>query len=195
MNNPEYVIVNGRKYKINTDYRIALKYNEIVQDEDISPYEKVLGGILMFYGEVGLAFPEDLEELSKGILTFLKGRPSSVTGKQAKPNVVKDMDYNKDFGLIVASMRSDYGIDIEKEKIHWWTFFDYLNGLSTECALNKVREIRRRDLSKEKDREEKSRIKELKDLYSLEEKKVDLNKEQIQGVETFYQLTGIERKE
>jgi len=195
MNNPEYIIVNDHKYKINTDYRVVLRFDALIKDKNISEYEKIIGGFLMFFGEEGLKYKEDVNELGEKLFEYLQGRPNSTTGKKTKKKSVIDMDYNKDFGLIMASMRSEYGIDIIKEKIHWWTFYDYLNGLSSECALNKVREIRRKDLSKEKDINVRNEYRDLKDLYSLDKNKNDMTKKQIDSVDTFYKLTGIERKE
>lgn len=193
MDNPEYIEVNDHKYKINSDYRTVFRYDKMMKDADISGYEKVMGALLLFYGKEGIKYPEDAESLLNGVITFCKGRPSAITGKTIKSSKEIDMDYNKDFGLIMSSMKSEYGIDILNEQIHWWTFYDYLNGLSSECALNAVREIRRRDLSSEKDAKERNRLKELKDLYSLDTKR-PMSKEQKDSVETFYKLTGIERK-
>jgi hypothetical protein len=65
-----------------------------------------------------------------------------------------DMDYTYDMGLIIASFISDYKIDLsepENETMHWWKFIDLLNGLSPKSALNRVREIRNKDLGDYKD--------------------------------------------
>ena len=193
MNNPEYVQIDDVKYKINTDFRVVLRFNELVLDNTISDYERGLGTILLFFGKEGINVPEHYERLLKSTLNFVKGRPSSVHVDEKK-KIVRDMDYKQDWGLILASMKQVYGIDLTKEKLHWWTFFDYLNGLPTDCVLNQVREIRRKDLSKIKDRDEREEYIKLKEQWRLEEKDKPLSKEQQESVNRFYELTGIERK-
>lgn len=194
MNNPEYIAIDDRKYKINTDYRYVLRFEKLIKDKNITDYEKLLGTIIIFFGEEGLKHEEDYQRLSNSILVYVKGRPNSTTDKEIKESNEIDMDYEKDFGLIVSSMKSQYGIDIINEEIHWWTFFDYLNGLSSECVLNRVREIRRRKVEDEKDEKVKKELIELKKIYSLDKEERELTEQEKQGVDMFYKLTGIERK-
>ena len=49
LNNPEYIIVNGNKIKINTDFRIALECQRIAQDDEIDDYERACGIIYRLY--------------------------------------------------------------------------------------------------------------------------------------------------
>ena len=42
MNNPEYVKVGDKKYKINTDFRVAIECNNIAQDDSIGNTERPL---------------------------------------------------------------------------------------------------------------------------------------------------------
>ena len=182
MNNPEYVKIDDRKYKMNTDYRNILKLDEIAK-EDISEYEKMLAFIYIMYGEAGLENSNDYERLINNIFVFIQGRPSA--RKSTNKVVERDMDYQQDMNLIISSIWSEYGIDITKEKIHWWTFFDLLNGLSSECALNRIREIRTKDLSKIKNKEERDTYIELKEIWSLN-KTAEMTEEQKRSSEEFY---------
>jgi len=51
---PEYIEVAGKKYKINTDFRLALKCDDIFRDETIGNYEKFLAIIYILLGKEGL---------------------------------------------------------------------------------------------------------------------------------------------
>lgn len=51
MNNPEYVKVDNKLYKINTDFRVAIECNYIAQDEKIGDYERSLAIIYKLFGE------------------------------------------------------------------------------------------------------------------------------------------------
>lgn len=193
MNNPEYVQVDGIKAKINTDFRYAIECERIARDENISNYEKQIGIIYTLFDIDNTNIHIDYEKWLKVALKYLLGRNSEEKINKSNKKHKKDMDYTKDWGLIVSSMWSTYNIDITKEKIHWWTFFDLLNGLPSDCIFNKVRDIRNKDISKIKDRETREQYIELKKAYSLEEE-TPLTKEQEESVKRFYELTGIERK-
>ena len=52
MTYPEYAEVAGKRYKINTDYRVALKCFEVIEDTDICDEERALAVIYLLFGEV-----------------------------------------------------------------------------------------------------------------------------------------------
>ena len=68
------------------------------------------------------------------------------------------MDYLQDRDYINASFMSDYGIDLEEKEMHWWTYFNLLNGLTENCVLNRVRGIRDFDIDDIKDSKEKAKM-------------------------------------
>lgn len=192
MDLPEFVSIDGVKVKINTDFRVAIKCQQLVSDKNINSLEKALGIIYMLFDVDNINIYDNYERWLKTALKYLS---AYTTGKNNENKPIKpDMDYIKDWDLIVASMWSTYGIDINKEKIHWWTFFSLLNGLPADCILNRVRDIRTRDISKEKDRDTREQLIKLKKIYSLDEKQ-EITPEQAESVRRFYELTGIERKE
>ena len=51
MNNPEYVKVDGKLYKINTDFRIALECDKIARDTSIGELERPMAIIYKLFGE------------------------------------------------------------------------------------------------------------------------------------------------
>ena len=51
MSNPQYVKVDDKLYKINTDFRIALECNNIAEDTSIGEYERALAIIYKLFGE------------------------------------------------------------------------------------------------------------------------------------------------
>ena len=189
MRNPEFVKVNDRKYKINTDYRVALKCEEVAQDEEIGDYERSLAIIYLLYGDIGLDNKDDYDELLRLGVKFL------MCGEEPNDDVdTPDMDFSQDYGLIRASFKSDYGIVLDKEEMHWWDFNMYLNGLTEKCVLNRVRELRTYDTSQIKDIKEKDKIEKSKRKVALKTKEPKLTIEQQKSIDTFYELTGIERK-
>jgi len=192
MNNPEYIKIGKNKYKINTDYRVALKCQDIASDKTLSNYEKTIGVVYTLFQIDNDIDNKELEMCLKSAFKYLQGRPgkNAINGEKSK----RDMDYKQDWGLIFSSMWQQYNIDLNKEKMHWWTFYDLLNGLSSECVFNQVRQIRNKDLSEIKSEKTRNEYIKLKQIYRLDEPEYEPTEKEKQGVEMFYKLTGIERK-
>jgi len=176
--NPEYAFVDGKKYKINTDYRVALHCEKIARDEKISEYKKPLIIIYLLFGEIALKNPNNYEKFLKQAIKFLK-----INEKENIQNEVIDFDFEQDYRLVKDSFLAERGIDIEKEKIHFWDFYDALNGLTDKCILNRVREIRTYDTTGLTSKQ-KAKIEQLKKQFALI-KKVSLSEEQKRSVEFF----------
>lgn len=195
MNNyPEYVEVNGKKYKINTNFKYAIKCNQIAKDKTISDYERALGIVITLFGEESvddINNISDLLDLAKKYLSCGK----EITNSDEEP----DMDYEEDYGYIWASMYSDYnGLDIDKEDIHWWKFNELMNGLSNSefgncCILNRIRNLRNYNLSEIKDLKEREKIKKAQDSVALKKNKKELNltNEQEESMKRFNEMVGL----
>lgn len=161
---PEYVKVGNTKYKINTDFRIALRCNEISLDKTIGEYEKALAIIYTLYGDKGLDAPEDYERLLElGFKYLLRGE------EREDRKQTPDMDFMQDESYIYASFMSDYHIDLKDKEMHWWEYLDLLNGLTEHCVLNRVRDIRTYDLSEIKDAKARAKIEEAQRSVALKE--------------------------
>lgn len=150
MNNPEYVVINGNKIKINTDFRIALECQKIALDEDIDDFERAMAIVYKLFGKNALDDEDNFEKYLEMAQKYLHcGRESESVANNEEPT----FDYEQDYRFIKASFMSDYHIDLDKEKMHWWTFFDLLNGLTDSSILNRVRQIREEPLSDKKGKE------------------------------------------
>ena len=199
MNNyPEYVRVEDKKYKINTDFRVAIECQNVATDETIGDYERALAIIYKLFGDDGINTPEHYEKLLELATKYLS------CGKEVKGNSNEepDMDFTQDMDYIEASFMSDYNIDLANIGMHWWKFYNLINGLSNSemgncCVLNRVRNLRTYDTKDIKDPKELEKIKKAKEQVALKKKVVKkcLTTEQQRNIDNFYKMTGIERKE
>lgn len=191
MDNPKYVKINNKKYKINTDFRVALECNRIASDDTIGDYERTLAIIYLLFGDEGLNDKENYEKLLELAIKYLK------CGEEIDISTSDDanMDFMQDFKYIEASFKSDYGITLSQEKMHYWDFYMYLNGLTDKCILNRVREIRDYDLSQIKDSKERKKIEKAKKMVALRQKEIPITEKQQKSVDNFFKLTGLKRKE
>ncbi len=186
MNNPEYVKIGERKYKINTDFRVAIECNNIANNENIGDFERVLAIIYKLFGEDGLNNSQDWEKLLElGIKYLCLGR--ELSDVEDEP----DMDFNQDMDYIEASFMSDYRIDLTTTKMHWWKFYNLIEGLSNSelgncCVLNRIRNLRTYDVSQIKDRKEKARIIKAKNRVALKREEDDISSEEKDNQDEFF---------
>ena len=182
-------------YTANTDFRVAIKCNEIAQDETIGDFERALGVICTIFGEDGLNNFEHYEKLLKWSLNWLSCGEEI---KQIKEEEI-DMDFIEDMPYIEASFMSDYKIDLENEEMEWQKFLKLINGLSNSelgncCVLNRVRNLRNFDTKDIKDHKELNKILKAKEQVALKkhnkQEEVELTEEQQRSVDEFYKALG-----
>lgn len=197
MNYPEYIEIDGQKFKINTDYRVALKCNEVAEDENINDYERALAIIYLLFGDVVFEKSQYQEKFLELALKYLS------CGKEIKDNGEEpDFDFEQDMELVRISFMSDYnGLDIKNTNMHFWEFMDRINGLSNSemgncCILNRVRNLRNFNLKDIKDPKERKKIIEAKKQVALKKKnkKIVLSEKEKDNVNEFLKMAGIERK-
>lgn len=208
MKYPEYAMVRNEKYKINTDFRVAIKCNEVAEDKTISDTERALAIVYLLFGDKGID-NENLsdEEYNNKINKLLEiSKKYFSAGEEMKDNDEQpDMDYVEDEKYIKSSFKYDYNYNpYEMEYLHWYEFYNDLNNLSNSemgdcCVLNRVRNLRNFDLKEIKDTKEREKIRKAKEQVALKKykkQKVQATDEQTQNALKLYEALGYEiRKE
>ena len=187
------VQIDDTVYTANTDFRVAIKCNEIAQDPTIGDCERALGIICTVFGPEAIDNPYHQQKLLNWVLKYLS------CGKEVvETNEQPDMDFTEDMEYIEASFMSDYQIDLENTTMDWQKFNKLLNGLSNSemgncCILNRVREIRNMDLSQISDRKEREKMAKAKEMFALKKykKENNLTKEQEESMERLNKILGI----
>lgn len=197
MNNPEYVKVGDNKYKINTDFRVAIECNRIARDKSIKDLERALAIIYKLFGEAGLDCKEQAKLLELGIRYLKLDRENIESDSKDK----FELDFDKCKGLIKSSFKYDYQYDpYELEYLHWYDFYNDLENLSTSefgncCSLNRVISILNQDTTEIKDSKQKKAVidaqKLLKQKYCMNEAP-ELTREQEANLVEFYKSLGID---
>lgn len=150
MKYPSKVEVDGVVIPIDTSFKTALRCLELADDASISDEERSLGLIYLLCDDIPKV---NLNKLIKVLQKYLQCGDDN-----RKPPQKKDMDFKQDEKYILSSFIYDYGIDLESTDMHWWKFIDLLNGLSSECILSRIRDIRTMDISIYKDPKTRSRL-------------------------------------
>ena len=193
---PKYAQIEDKKYRINTDFRVAIKCNKIALDETIGDFERALAIIYLLFGEKGLKDSKNHEKLLKLGIKFL------CCGKELENNSNQraDMDFEQDKELIKSSFKHDYGYNpYTKKYIHWWDFYSDLCNLSNSdmgdcCALNRVRNLRNYDTSKIKDPKERAKIEKAKKQVALKRKEIKITKEQEERMNEFLEQINYQER-
>jgi hypothetical protein len=199
LSKPEYVKVDDKLYKINTDFRVAIECNKIAMDKKIGDYERALAIIYKLFGEDGLdcTKTDKLIELGLRYISILndfeKGSKDDLEGRF-------ELDMSKCKGLISSSFKFDYGYDpYELPYLHWYDFYNDLSNLSTSefgncCILNRIISILNQEPKKIKDSKDRQKLidaqKMLKAKYCVSNEK-EMTKEQEESANKFYELLGL----
>jgi hypothetical protein len=187
---PEYAEINGIQYKIDTSWKNALECFKIIEDENITDQERCLAIIYKIFDFI----PEsDINLFLEKANIFLSCGETQEQQRSKK----RDMDLIQDQKWIIPSFMSDYHIDLSKEDMHWWRYINLIQGLTSNSALSNVREIRNYDVANIKDQKEKNKIINMKKQVELKERKKtnEISFEKKKNIDSFYELTGIKRKE
>lgn len=175
---PTKAEINGKIYGLNTDYKVALECFKIVNDEDICDEERAMAIVYKLFGFI----PDDLYPFLEKAKKFLEGENHpNVDTSNSQP----DMDFDYDRAYIQASFMSDYHIDISNSNMHFWQYIELIEGLTPDCVLSRVRELRNYDLSEVKDRKTREKIKKSQLLLALPE---HITKEEQKLIDEFESL-------
>lgn len=197
MQYPKYVEVNGKRYAINTDFRVAIECNRIAEDDSIGNLERGLAIVYTLFGEEALEDYENQSKLLELAIWYLKCGSNDDDSSLEEP----DMDFIEDMDYIEVSFLSDYGIRLENEKMHWWKFFNRVSGLSNSdigdcCILNRVRNLRNLNTRDIEDAKERDKAEKAKKQVALKrnKKKKNITDKQRQSAIELYEALGL-RKE
>lgn len=175
---PEYIETKKRRYKLNTDFRVAVRCFEVINDTSIDDYERNIAITYLLTNEIPF---DDLEDVNKLLIKYLQCGESN-----EQEQGTRDMDLLHDEKYIEASFMSDYHMDLSQvEYLHWWQFITLIQGLTNDCILNRVREIRTMDI---KDFKGKARTKivKAKEQLALPPLKNRLTQEEEDALDAFY---------
>lgn len=199
MNYPEYVKIGDKKYKINTDFRVAIECNQIAEDENIKDYERALGIIYKLFGDDGLNDMENYNKLLELGLRYLRLDETDEIKRGKEEKIT--MDFVEDEKYIKSSFKYDYKYDpYSKEYLHWWEFYNDLKNLSNSelgdcCILNRVRALRELDLRTIKDKKERDKLKKAQEQVALKKykkkKTVHLTEEQEKARQDILKKAGL----
>ena len=129
---PDSIEIDGRKVRLHLDFRNVLRMIDILMQEDLTDEAREW-----------LAMKCICRHPRKGMLPKVKTFLFPHAGKEARERV---MDYAQDADLIRAAFQQAYGIDLYREKLHWFRFMCLLSFLPSGSRYSDVLNIRTRPM-------------------------------------------------
>jgi len=160
--------------KINTNFRSFILFELLMQDNTLTPEEKIGLSLNLFYDEV-----KDVEKALKGILWFYSmGKQDKIEENTTRKRQKAIYSYEHDANLIYSAFLSQYGLDLnEIDYLHWWKFKSLFEGLNDDNKICEVMGYRAIDISKIKDKDEKKRYRDIQRKYALPDNRTEEEKE------------------
>lgn len=113
--------IGGRKYHLNTDFRVVLRVIGYLNDPDLPPVFGWLAALALFYRE---EVPPQMEaEAAHFLSEFIR------YGQDSK-NAPRLMDWQQDATAILSDISAVAGEDVRSRPyLHWWSFLALFQGI------------------------------------------------------------------
>ena len=163
---PKEVTIDNKEYKINSDFRTSILFELLMQDSSIGEEEKILMALQLYYPQI----PMNINGAIEKMLWFYRcGKDISKSKGNGKgKSVTQIYSFEHDDDYIYAAFMDQYGIDLQDiDYLHWWKFKAMFKSLKEDNEIVKIMGYRSMDLSKIKDKEQKTYYKRMKELYKL----------------------------
>ena len=161
---PENVEINGKVYKIRTDFRTSILFETMMLDEEFPDELKGSQAIdLYFYEPPPIEYGE---EALKRIIEFYSCGKTENPGKSGKISIKEIYSFEYDDDYIFAAFYQQYGIDLTDTNLHWWKFKALFKSLCENCKIVEIMGYRSTDLS-DIPKEKQKFYRSMKKLYEL----------------------------
>ena len=161
---PSEVEVGGACVPINSDFRVGIRFEELMYDRRFSETAKIALALRLWFDEA----PADVSGAIEAMLSFYRcGLPEmpDVGGSSAQL-----YSYRYDYGLIYAAFMQVYRLDLfDVEYLHWWRFRAMLAALPDDTQFMRVLGFRAAKVSSDMPKEQRAHLRKMKRLYALPE--------------------------
>lgn len=130
---PNSVTVDGRKYKLNFDFRNVLRMMEILARDDLMPDARDFLALKCL-----TKHPKNVSKVISEVKKLLFPQ-TPTTGERVT-------SYEQDAGLIRTAFRQVYNIDLSRDRLHWLEFTELIQNLPEGNRYTEIIGIRARPL-------------------------------------------------
>lgn len=157
---PDTVEVGGARVRIDPDFRIGVA----IETEMLTDAPDVDGLLRAFYPD---GVPQDVEAAADCMIWFYAHTDEAGQDDETPSgSSARWYDFTQDADALLASFQQAYGIDLERDSLHWWKFRRLLFGLPPETPFMQRVHYRVADLDK-LPKEQRRHYRKMRRLYAL----------------------------
>lgn len=131
---PDSITVDGKRYKCDLDFRNVLRMLDIMQHDDIYPDAREY-----LCARCVCKAPKNASRVYRALCDMLFPKATETGEKRLT-------SYEQDAALIRAAFRQVYGIDLYRDRLHWFEFTELLQFLPDGCRYEETIGIRARPM-------------------------------------------------
>ena len=130
-------------FLIRTDYRIGIQISQALADDELESYERVSIALSLLYGN---GMP-DAKTAYEGLKWFMRcgaevkkmidADGDKVEDTEDDENEIDYFSFDYDSSRLYSSFRRTYGIELDRERMHWFRFISMMADLG-DCAFTQV---------------------------------------------------------
>lgn len=161
---PQTLNINGRAYKIRSDYRDILQIIAAFGDKELSDEEKAYVCLKRLFIAMESIPKSDYQDAYEAAVTFIECHISDL---KPSPKVV---NWEKDEQLIFPAINKVAGMEVRAVPyMHWWTFLGYFQSIDREDIWGFILTIRqKRAKGKKLEKYEKDFLNANRDICEVE---------------------------
>lgn len=160
---PDTVEIGGVPTRINPDFRIGVA----IETELLTDAPDVEGLLRAFYPD---GIPADVETAADQMIWFYAHTDETGQNDDETPrsSALRGYDFTQDADALMASFQQAYGIDLERDSLHWWKFRRLMFGLPGDTPFMMRVQYRVADLDK-LPKEQRKHYRKMRRLYALKQ--------------------------
>lgn len=163
---PETVEIDGAEYRINSDFRISILFELLMQDDEVGKRQKLVQGLQLYYPEI----PHNVTMAVDKMIWFYRcGKETGSGGHGSGSGRAKQIySFEHDDDYIYAAFLEQYGIDLQDvEELHWWKFRALFRGLSEDTEFVKIMGYRSVKITSKMSKEQREFYKKMQSIHAL----------------------------
>lgn len=163
---PKDVEIGGKLYPINSDFRIGIQFDSLMNDFDLDNKDKIVKAIELYYPII----PHDLNEAIAKMLWFFSCGVVEES-KEQKGIAIRIYSFEHDDKRIYSAFRRYHNIDLnDAEYMHWWKFRNLMFDVG-DCEFERAIKYRATKINPKMSAEEKKHLAEMKRVYAIPDKR------------------------
>ena len=175
---PDFVLIDGAEYLINTDFRVSIAFEEIILSGRALEQEAMVKALQMYYPDIPLNITAAVERL---LWFYQCGEEGEKGAGVANSKRIYSFEYDSEY--IYAAFLDQYGIDLQETNLHWWKFKALFHALKEDNQIVKIMGYRAVSITNKMSKEQKDFYRSMKKQYEIPVSKSEREKlDSIQSV-------------